>query len=219
MDNKYFEKAKAVEAKYENVLKKLMNECRKQIIEAEDVYNEKALGKKQNEILDKFMKEINKVQSQYVDDMEKMIAHEALMIKAMKEDKPKDNMARLVDALELNNKIQMNQVRMATMNESELFSLMENQQDEVIFNLAKNAIYNLSKDLDNGAELRQKARLMNLVTDEGMLNEVAQQVRLDKANQSELLVGMSMADKLRVTKKGNIRAFLSQDIKNIEVKE
>ena len=219
MDNKYFEKAKAVEAKYENVLKKLMNECRKQIIEAEDVYNEKALGKKQNEILDKFMKEINNVQAQYVADMEKMIAHEALMIKAMKEDKPKDNMARLVDALELNNKIQMNQVRMATMNESELFSLMENQQDEVIFNLAKNAIYNLSKDLDNGAELRQKARLMNLVTDEGMLNEVAQQVRLDKANQSELLVGMSMADKLHVTKKGNIRAFLSQDIKNIEVKE
>jgi len=52
-----------------------------------------------------------------------------------------------------------------------------------------------------------------------MLNEVAQQVRLDKANQSELLVGMSMADKLHVTKKGNIRAFLSQDIKNIEVKE
>ena len=219
MDNKYWEKAKAVESKYENVLKGLMNECRKQIIEAEDIYNEKALGKKQNEILDKFMKEINKVQSQYVDDMEKMIAHEALMIKAMKEDKPKDNMARLVDALELNNKIQMNQVRMATMNESELFSLMENQQDEVIFNLAKNAIYNLSKDLDNGAELRQKARMMNLVTDEGMLNEVAQQVRLDKANQSELLVGMSMADKLHVTKKGNIRAFLSQDIKNIEVRE
>ena len=219
MDNKYWEKAKAVESKYENVLKKLMNECRKQIIEAEDVYNEKALGKKQNEILDKFMKEINKVQSQYVDDMEKMIAHEALMIKAIKEEKPKDNMARLVEALELNNKIQLNQVRMATMNESELFSLMENQQDEVIFNLAKNAIYNLSKDLDNGAELRQKARLMNLVTDEGMLNEVAQQVRLDKANQSELLVGMSMADKLHVTKKGNIRAFLSQDIKNIEVKE
>lgn len=219
MDNKYWEKAKAVESKYENVLKNLMNECRKQIIEAEDIYNEKALGKKQNEILDKFMKEINKVQAQYVDDMEKMIAHEALMIKATKEDKPKDNMARLVDALELNNKIQMNQVRMATMNESELFSLMENQQDEVIFNLAKNAIYNLSKDLDNGAELRQKARLMNLVTDEGMLNEVAQQVRLDKANQSELLVGMSMADKLHVTKKGNIRAFLSQDIKNIEVKE
>lgn len=219
MDNKYWEKAKAVESKYENVLKKLMNECRKQIIEAEDIYNEKALGKKQNEILDKFMKEINNVQAQYVADMEKMIAHEALMIKAMKEDKPKDNMARLVDALELNNKIQMNQVRMATMNESELFSLMENQQDEVIFNLAKNAIYNLSKDLDNGAELRQKARMMNLVTDEGMLNEVAQQVRLDKANQSELLVGMSMADKLHVTKKGNIRAFLSQDIKNIEVKE
>lgn len=219
MDNKYWEKAKAVESKYENVLKNLMNECRKQIIEAEDIYNEKALGKKQNEILDKFMKEINKVQAQYVDDMEKMIAHEALMIKAMKEDKPKDNMARLVDALELNNKIQMNQVRMATMNESELFSLMENQQDEVIFNLAKNAIYNLSKDLDNGAELRQKARMMNLVTDEGMLNEVAQQVRLDKANQSELLVGMSMADKLHVTKKGNIRAFLSQDIKNIEVRE
>lgn len=219
MNNKYWDKAKAVESKYENVLKKLMNECRKQIIEAEDVYNEKALGKKQNEILDKFMKEINNVQAQYIDDMEKMIAHEALMIKAMKEDKPKDNMTRLCDALELNNKLQLNQVKMATMNESELFSLMENQQDEVIFNLAKNAIYNLSKDLDNGAELRQKARMMNLVTDEGMLNEVAQQVRLDKANQSELLVGMSMADKLHVTKKGNIRAFLSQDIKNIEVKE
>ena len=219
MDNKYFEKAKAVEAKYENVLKKLMNECRKQIIEAEDVYNEKALGKKQNEILDKFMKEINKVQSQYVDDMEKMIAHEALMIKAMKEDKPKDNVTRLIEAMELNNTIALNNIKFATMSEEQLHQLGQNNRSELECAMIRAELYKRAEGKENVAELKLHANMIQPVTDEGMLNELARQVALDKANQSELLVGMSMADKLHVTKKGNIRAFLSQDIKNIEVKE
>lgn len=219
MDNKYLEKAKAVESKYDNVLKKLMNECRKQIIEAEDIFNEKALGKKQSEILDNFMKEINKVQAQYIEDMEKMVEHEALMIKAMKEDKPKDNVTRLIEAMELNNTIALNNIKFATMSEEQLHQLGQNNRSELECAMIRAELYKRAEGKENVAELKLRANMIQPVTDEGMLSEVARQVALDKANQSELLVGMSMADKLHVTKKGNIRAFLSQDIKNIEVRE
>lgn len=211
-NNKYWDKAKEVECKYNGVLKQLMNNCRKEVIEAGEIYNEKAVVKKQQEIVAKYIKEINRVQEAYINDMEKMIEHEALMIRAMQDDKPKDNVTRLIEAMELNNKIALNNIKFATMSDEQLYKLAQNNQSELECDMIRAELYKRAEGKENVAELKLRANMVQPVTEQSMLNEVAQQVRLDKANQSELLIGMELNEKLHVNKKGNIKAFLSQDI-------
>lgn len=213
MNNKYFDKLNEIKAKYGPQLKHLMAMARKEVIECEDIYNEKAVGRKQQEVVTKYEEEIRKVQNLYIEEVQKMINHEALLIKAMSDNQPKDNVERLLQAMELNNKIMLNQIKMSTMTEGELLKLMNNQKDEVIFDLAKAQLFKVADKLENGAQIKSQARLMNVVTDESLLNEVAVNLKQDTMNLDLFMPGMSIADTLTVNNKGGIRGFISQDMK------
>lgn len=219
-ENKYLNGAVEVEKKYDGKMKQLIAQCRKEVISCGEIYNDKVVVRKQMEVVDKYMAQIKQVQQSYLNDMENYIAQQANEIAKANEPKEKDNMSRLINALELNNKIAMNNVMFASMTDEELYKLANDNTDSVEVNMIKAELCKRAKGQENEHQLLMSARAIKPVTDESLLQVVITQFNEDKMLGEELMIGMEFSDKLIVQNKaGNIRAFCSQDIEGIEVRE
>ena len=191
---------------YKGKIKGIINDCIAKMEQCKDIYNENAIWKYQSEILNKALMDIGNVMQQgyqiFGNELEKAINK-----------LPAENPNPTYTVHDMV-KMQRLQMQLNCMNDTQVEQVLQsNISDSFIVDICKNEMMNRAKQMDDKEQsaLRQ-AEIRNIqpVTREVILNQcnvMYKELGAD-VNNSALLWGMSVGERVAIDNAGGIRQFI-----------
>lgn len=217
MENKYLERLQEIDKLYEGQIVDILNKCRIAMSQADDIYLPEKVNKYKVEMIDKAMELIDNIRNEYLKKATTDLEQQRAILTQPKPD-TRSTTEKLVDAINLSNKIQLNTLQLRTKSTNELISMGTNQTDSVLVDCIKSELQTrLNSIPDEKSQERQELRStinnMKPLTELAKLEMAENQIKQSQAYYQELLPGVGMGEKLNI---GNPRTYLMQDV---ELKE
>lgn len=217
MENKYLERLQEIDKLYDGQIVDILNKCRIAMSQADDIYLPEKVNKYKVEMIDKAMELIDNIRNEYLQKATTDLEQQRAILTQPKPD-TRSTTEKLVDAINLSNKIQLNTLQLRTKSTNELISMGTNQTDSVLVDCIKSELQTrLNSIPDEKSQERQELRStinnMKPLTELAKLEMAENQIKQSQAYYQELLPGVGMGEKLNI---GNPRTYLMQDV---ELKE
>lgn len=217
MENKYLERLQEIDKLYEGQIVDILNKCRIAMSQADDIYLPEKVNKYKVEMIDRAMELVDKIRDEYLQKATTDLEQQRAILTQPKPD-TRSTTEKLVDAIDLQNKIQLNTMQLRTKATDELISMGTNQTDSVLVDCIKSELQTrLNSIPDEKSQERQELRstinTMKPLTELAKLEMAENQIKQSQAYYQELLPGVGVGEKLNI---GNPRTYLMQDV---ELKE
>lgn len=217
MENKYLERLQEIDKLYEGQIVDILNKCRIAMSQADDIYLPEKVNKYKIDMINKAMELIDNIRNEYLQKATTDLEQQRAILTQPKPD-TRSTTEKLVDAINLSNKIQLNTLQLRTKSTNELISMGTNQTDSVLVDCIKSELQTrLNSIPDEKSQERQELRstinTMKPLTELAKLEMAENQIKQSQAYYQELLPGVGMGEKLNI---GNPRTYLMQDV---ELKE
>lgn len=217
MENKYLERLQEIDKLYEGQIVDIINKCRIAMSQADDVYLPEKVNKYKIEMIDKAMKLIDGIRDEYLQKATTDLTQQRAILTQPKPD-TRNTTEKLLDAINLSNKIQLNTMQLKTKSTNELISMGTNQTDSVLVDCIKSELQTRLNSIpeeksQERQDLRSTINNMKPLTELAKLEMAENQIKQSQAYYQELLPGVGMGEKLNI---GNPRTYLMQDV---ELKE
>lgn len=204
--------------KYEGQIVEILNNARIRMSECDDMYS-KNVNKYKYAVIDEAMNDIGKIQSDYINNCKNVLETERKKLNASKPD-TRSNTQKLLDAINLQNRIKLNEYKYGNMNIDELLDIGAETESELDLQQIKYiALEKLNQSGVSGEEkqaLLTNIRAMTGNTIEMQFQAFEGEIRALEANKQSLLPGVGMADRLIISGKGGPKGWLLQDVEYIE---
>lgn len=212
--NRYNGLLDPIEKQYEGKIIEILNNARIRMSECDDMYS-KNVNKYKYAVIDEAMNDIGEIQTDYVNNCKNVLETERKKLNS----KPADNRSnteKLLDAINLQNRIKLNEYKYGNMNIDELLDIGTETESELdleqIKYIAANKVNAAQMDGTEKQALLTNIRAMKGNTLEMQFKAFEGEIRALEANKSSLLPGVNMSERLLIHKKGGPRGFLFQDI-------
>lgn len=217
MENKYLERLQEIDKLYEGQIVDILNKCRIAMSQADDIYLPEKVNKYKVEMIDKAMELIDNIRNEYLKKATTDLEQQRAILTQPKPD-TRSTTEKLVDAINLSNKIQLNTLQLRTKSTNELISMGTNQTDSVLVDCIKSELQTRLNSIPDEKsqekqELRSTINNMKPLTELAKLEMAENQIKQSQAYYQELLPGVGVGEKLNI---GNPRTYLMQDV---ELKE
>lgn len=217
MENKYLERLQEIDNLYEGQIVDIINKCRIAMSQADDVYLPEKVNKYKMEMIDKAMVLIDGIRDEYLQKATTDLAQQRAILQQPKPD-TRNTTEKLLDAINLSNKIQLNTMQLRTKSTNDLISMGTNQIDSVLVDCIKSELQTRLNSIpeeksQERQDLRSTINTMKPLTELAKLEAAENQIKQSQAYYQELLPGVGMGEKLNI---GNPRTYLMQDV---ELKE
>ena len=216
--NRYNGLLDPIEKQYEGKIIEILNNARIRMSECDDIYS-KNINKYKYPIIDEAMNDIGKIQTDYVNQAKNLLETERKKLNS----KPADNRSyteRLLDAINLQNRIKLNEYKYGNMNIDELLAEGAETESELdleqIKYIAANKVNAAQMDGTEKQALLTNIRTMTGNTPEMQFKAFESEIKSLDANKQSLLPGVGMADRLIISGKGGPKGWLLQDVEYIE---
>ena len=217
MENKYLERLQEIDKLYEGQIVDILNKCRIAMSQADDIYLPEKVNKYKVEMIDRARELVDNIRNEYLKKATTDLEQQRAILTQPKPD-TRSTTEKLVDAIDLQNKIQLNTMQLRTKATDELISMGTNQTDSVLVDCIKSELQTrLNSIPDEKSQERQELRstinTMKPLTELAKLEMAENQIKQSQAYYQELLPGVGVGEKLNI---GNPRTYLMQDV---ELKE
>lgn len=217
MENKYLERLQEIDKLYEGQIVDILNKCRIAMSQADDIYLPEKVNKYKIDMINKAMELIDNIRNEYLQKATTDLEQQRAILTQPKPD-TRSTTEKLVDAINLSNKIQLNTLQLRTKSTNELISMGTNQTDSVLVDCIKSELQTRLNSIPDEKsqekqELRSTINTMKPLTELAKLEMAENQIKQSQAYYQELLPGVGMGEKLNI---GNPRTYLMQDV---ELKE
>lgn len=210
-NNKYMDIISAEEKKYEGKIVNLINEAKLKMSEAEDIYQPKAVSKYQRQIVKQTVDQVNTIRDEFLKNVAGQLDAAAAKIGTSK-GPDKSNTEKLLEAIELQNRLQLEAISLKFKDTGELLTLGKETEDTITLKLVKNELLQRSEKMEDKTEaqtLRLTTKSLQGYTETVQINEVKDYFQ-DLINNKDFLPGVDYGTMLAV---GNVEDYLSKDIK------
>lgn len=217
MENKYLERLQEIDKLYEGQIVDILNKCRIAMSQADDIYLPEKVNKYKIDMINKAMELIDNIRNEYLQKATTDLEQQRAILTQPKPD-TRSTTEKLVDAINLSNKIQLNTLQLRTKSTNDLISMGTNQTDSVLVDCIKSELQTRLNSIPDEKsqekqELRSTINTMKPLTELAKLEMAENQIKQSQAYYQELLPGVGMGEKLNI---GNPRTYLMQDV---ELKE
>ena len=217
MENKYLERLQEIDKLYDGQIVDILNKCRIAMSQADDIYLPEKVNKYKIDMINKAMELIDNIRNEYLKKATTDLEQQRAILTQPKPD-TRNTTEKLVDAINLSNKIQLTTLQLRTKSTNDLISMGTNQTDSVLVDCIKSELQTrLNSIPDEKSQERQELRstinTMKPLTELAKLEMAENQIKQSQAYYQELLPGVGMGEKLNI---GNPRTYLMQDV---ELKE
>ena len=215
--NKFMDIITSEEQKYDGQIIKILNESKIKIQECEDIYQPKAVAKYQRQIVKETVDKVNTIRNEFFKQCaDKLDAEQAKLNGAGKAD-TRTNTEKLLDAITLQNKMQLQAMDLKFMDDNELVQLGKETADTVYLKQIKCELLDRSTKLE-GTEaqaLRLTAKGLTGYTEAVQLDEIKDYFS-DMINNPNYLPGVGYGERIAI---GSVENFLSKDINLEDISE
>lgn len=212
--NRYNGLLDPIEKQYEGKIIEILNNTRVRLSECDDMYS-KNVNKYKYAVIDEAMNDIGEIQTDYVNNCKNVLETERKKLNASKPDN-RSNTEKLLDAINLQNRLKLNDLKYGNMNIQELLAEGAETESEIdlqqIKYIANSKVNAAQMDGTEKQALLTNIRTMTGNTIEMQFKAFEGEIRALEANKSSLLPGVNMSERLLIHKKGGPRNFLLQDI-------
>lgn len=217
--NRYNGLLDPIEKQYEGKIIEILNNTRVRLSECDDMYVEEKVNKYKLPIIDEAMKAIGEIQNNYVNQANDILEVERKKLNASKPD-IRSNTEKLLDAINLQNRLKINELKYGNMNIQELLAAGAETESEIdlqqIKYIAANKVNAAQMDGTEKQALLTNIRTMTGNTPEMQFKAFESEIKSLDANKQSLLPGVGMADRLIISGKGGPKGWLLQDVEYIE---
>ena len=213
--NRYNGLLDPIEKKYEGKIIEILNDARIKLSECDDMYMKEKANKYKLPIIDEAMKAIGEIQNNYVNQANDILEAERAKLNSKPADN-KTNTEKLLAAINLQNRIKLNEYKYGNMNIQELLAAGAETESEIdlqqIKYIAANKVNAAQMDGTEKQALLTNIRTMTGNTPEMQFKAFESEIKSLDANKQSLLPGVGMADRLIISGKGGPKGWLLQDI-------
>lgn len=214
MENKYLERLQEIDKLYDGQIVDILNKCRIAMSQADDIYLPEKVNKYKIDMINKAMELIDDIRNEYLQKATTDLEQQRAILTQPKPD-TRSTTEKLVDAINLSNKIQLNTLQLRTKSTNDLISMGTNQTDSVLVDCIKSELQTRLNSIPDEKsqekqELRSTINTMKPLTELAKLEMAENQIKQSQAYYQELLPGVGMGEKLNI---GNPRTYLMQDVK------
>lgn len=215
MQNKYLEDINKIEDDYTGQIVKILNAARMAISEVTDSKLEGNRAKYQLPIVNQAMEQIEAIRNGYFTKAESKIA---AYKKALTEEKPdtRSTSEKLLDAINLSNRIAIEQMKAKALTNDELFQIGGDTMDKTLVQVIKAELSTRAAAMDNDnpdkITLQQGAHRMKAITDNDLIAEAERALAEHSTYREQFLPGTELNEKLTIK---NPREFLMQDVEKV----
>ena len=213
--NKFIDIITEIEKKYDGQIVQLINNSKVKMSECEDIYQPKAVNKYKRQIVKETVDQVESIRQQFFKDVaDKLDAEQAKLNGAGKAD-TRTNTEKLLDAITLQNKMQLTAMDLKFKDTSELINMGKEVADDVILKQIKCELLERSEKMDNKTEaqtLRLTTKSLTGYTDHVQMDEVKDYFQ-DMINNKDYLPGVEYGTRMAI---GNVETYLNKDIKDID---
>ena len=212
--NKFIDIITEIEKKYDGQVVDILNNAKVRMSEASDLYQPHAVGKYQRKIVKEAVEQIEAIRQQFFKDVADKLDAEQAKLNGVKAD-TRTNTEKLLDAITLQNKMQLTAMDLKFKDTSELINMGKEVADDVILKQIKCELLERSEKMDNKTEaqtLRLTTKALTGYTDNVQMEEVKDYVQ-DMIQNKDYLPGVEYGTRMAI---GNVETYLNKDIKDID---
>lgn len=206
-ENKFMHIFSDCEAKYEGQIKKVLNEAKISMSEADDKYLKGKANKYKLQIINEADKKVKAITDQYLQDCANLFDSEAAKLNTPVKD-TRDNATKLLDEISKMNKMKELEMDMAVMHTGDLIEAANYEEDSFRLKCMK---YELMKRADKEEDPSLATQVRNIVGygPQIQLDECKVEMQNMILNKDSILPGMSLGEKMKVK---NTKDWLMKDV-------
>lgn len=216
-NNKYINIITEEEKKYEGKIISLINEAKVKMSEAADIYQPRAIAKYQKQIVKDTVNQVNTIRDEFLKNVASKLDAEAAKIGKTK-GPDKSNTEKLLEAIELQNRLQLESMALKFKDTSELITLGKETEDTITLKLVKNELLQRSEKMEDkteGQALRITTKSLQGYGEATQLEEVKSYFQ-DLINNKDFLPGVPFGTQAAIS---NVEEYLTKEITEFEVGE